>query len=504
MRFLRLPQHRHLLIGAVILVAVALLSLILRSRAALFEFPLTEDGYYLLAVARNIALGHGVTIDGQRLTNGFQPLFALLLVPIYALTGGDRYAALRGVLATHWLLHSATAALLGRIVYDSLRQRSPERAALAGWTTACLWLASRYIILNSYNGLETGCALLFYALAWYLYQRDWLHGVRRLGLGAVLGLLVLARIDAAIFVAMLAASEVLRRDPPLPTRLARAVTLAGVALVISLPWWLYNLRFFGSLMPSSGTAQSQPFSTTRIVPMVQAVLLDLVPYLQIRWIEGLPQMVLQALISVGVGAVFARAVYPHVRGSRAARFGAVLLAAAAVLCGYYLLASGAPHFYGRYLAPLMLIAVPLTAAALAHLPRFREPALAAVLIPVFLIAMLSVAGYHLQRGVARSPFYNDQLALIAAHVPPDATVGAAQSGTVGYFRDRVVNLDGKVNAAAIPYRDTMWVYLEQQQITWFCDWSTTWLGPDPAANGWELVAKQGKFMLFQRRPRIPQ
>src|SRR6476469_3707317 len=79
-----------------ICLALALFSLVVRSQSSIFELPLTEDGYYLLSVSRNIAIGHGITIDGQQWTNGIQPLFALLLVPIYALFGGDRYASLRG------------------------------------------------------------------------------------------------------------------------------------------------------------------------------------------------------------------------------------------------------------------------------------------------------------------------------------------------------------------------------------------------------------------------
>ena len=40
--------------------------------------PLTEDGYYSLSVARNLAAGKGMTIDGANLTNGFQPLFTMI------------------------------------------------------------------------------------------------------------------------------------------------------------------------------------------------------------------------------------------------------------------------------------------------------------------------------------------------------------------------------------------------------------------------------------------
>lgn len=482
------------------LTAGALLSLAFRLRSSLFEFPLTEDGYYLLAVSRNVAMGHGITIDGRQLTNGFQPLFAFLMVPVYALTGGGRLESLRGVLAMHWLMHALTALLLAGGVRQSLRAHAPERAELAGWATACLWLGSRYVILNSYSGLETGCVLMLYATAWRLYQADWLTGWRLFAFSGVLGLLVLARIDAAIFVAILAAFELLRSGSPLRSRILRAATMSGGALVVSLPWWLFNVTSFGSLMPSSGTAQMAPFSLARIAAMVQGVMLDLVPYMQIRWIQGAPQLIVQGLLLIGVAFIFFRDVFPMIQGSLAARFAAALFTTAIVFCAYYLLTSGAGHFYGRYLSVLMLLSVPVTAIALFGSPRLPKPVGGACVLAVLAIALLSVAGFHLQRGVAKSPFYNDQLQLILSNVPAGDVVGAGQSGTIGYFRERVVNLDGKVNSAAIPFRDRMWVYLEQQHIEWFCDWTTKWLGPDPAAHGWQFVAKRGDFLLYRHRP----
>ena len=37
-----------------------------------------DDAYYFFTVARNIAQGHGITIDGAHWTTGFQPLWALV------------------------------------------------------------------------------------------------------------------------------------------------------------------------------------------------------------------------------------------------------------------------------------------------------------------------------------------------------------------------------------------------------------------------------------------
>src|SRR4051812_19740081 len=184
-RLRKMPLFTTLYSSSSIFLALALFSLVLRLQDSIFELPLTEDGYYLLSVSRNIALGNGITIDGHQWTNGFQPLFVFLLVPIYALFGSDLYASLRGVLTVHWLIHITTAILLGLIVKTSLRSQGEERSTVGFWITVFLWLASRYVLLNNYNGLETGCALLLYAVAGRLYQLNWLAGWKCIGFGVV-------------------------------------------------------------------------------------------------------------------------------------------------------------------------------------------------------------------------------------------------------------------------------------------------------------------------------
>jgi hypothetical protein len=44
-----------------------------------------DDGYYFLTVARNIAAGRGITVDGVHWTTGFQPLWAAVCAVAFAL-----------------------------------------------------------------------------------------------------------------------------------------------------------------------------------------------------------------------------------------------------------------------------------------------------------------------------------------------------------------------------------------------------------------------------------
>src|SRR5882672_9277037 len=50
---------------------------------------LTDDTFYYLQIARNVAGGAGFTFDGIHRTNGFHPLWMFLLVPLFSIVHGD-------------------------------------------------------------------------------------------------------------------------------------------------------------------------------------------------------------------------------------------------------------------------------------------------------------------------------------------------------------------------------------------------------------------------------
>ncbi len=100
------------------------------------------------------------------------------------------------------------------------------------------------------------------------------------------------------------------------------------------------------------------------------------------------------------------------------------------------------------------------------------------------------------------------MALAREYVPAGERVAAGQTGTLGYFRDDVVNLDGKVNVEALKYQTHMWDYLREQNIRYFIDWphyANKYLGVPigandvPAAehNGWRRVAERNYFYVYE-------
>src|SRR5687768_11948827 len=87
-------------LAAMVFVAVAPLRSLL--------FRTTDDAFYYFQVARNIVGGVGPTFDGIHPTNGFHPLWMLILLPVIAAAGGDGEVTLRFVYGVVTLLAAGT------------------------------------------------------------------------------------------------------------------------------------------------------------------------------------------------------------------------------------------------------------------------------------------------------------------------------------------------------------------------------------------------------------
>lgn len=530
-----------------VLLGLVLFSLVLRPAAHVYDMPLTEDGYYSLSVARNLAAGRGLTIDGVNLTNGFQPLFTIIESGAFVIARGDEIVAMRLVLLFSWLFHVGGALLVAAIARDAWpAQSDTAERTRRGWIAAFLYLAAPLLLNHAYNGLETGCVLFFYAACWRWMQID---GDRSWGglaiFGALIGLTVLTRIDAAFFAAILGLNE-LRRSRALgfPTILARGAVMGGVALLISSPWWLYNQVYFGSPMPTSGTAQQEwglewlrfEFADWALrlvsVPWIFAGAKEPAISFMMPWPLGPAhaiQITLPGVVRTGVLIAFgvvlwrwlssgaarielaAAAPWQQRRTARTLEFALCLAIALAALIAYYALSFIAYWFFYRYFAPAALfafVAAPILWARLGTTPRANAIGLALAVLLTLQTGGLALWARN-GEGLGGNTVYHDQVALVREHVPPGDEVAAGQSGTLGFFRDRVVNVDGKVNRAALAYQAHMWDYLRERGVKWFVDWphyvnkylSVPLEGVDEkpiaAANGWRLVAERNYFYLYE-------
>ena len=499
--------------GLAVLLALLTLSLSFREKSLLLHPPLSEDGYYSMTIARNIAAGRGVSVDGRTPTNGFQPLFTFLSVPVFLLAGPDRILGVRLFLALHWVFYVATAAVLGRILRDALDPHDAAGRRLAPWCAATLYLSLFPVFGHHFNGLETGCLLLSYAIVLRYVQTHALETPAETAvLGALLGLAVLSRIDAVFFVILVCAYLFLGSEGPLRARLRPAATAAATAFLVSSPWWFYSVFAFGSLLPSSGAAeQAWALDTRRLGVMATALLRNLMPVYFHDGDERPEADGVRALLLLGMLAL----AWIHRREIRKWRpatagpgrhllgLGGCLALSSMMLAVWYALSSWAVHFYARYLAPLLLLVALVLARALLALAEARPWPAAALVLVLGASVPFEVMRSYREPIIERNIFVRRQLTLVESRVPPEEWVAALQTGTLGYFRDRVLNLDGKVNPQALRRRHDIWRYLDEQGVRWLCDWPEIFrpfFGSRPEEHGWELLERSGKFALYRRRP----
>ena len=163
--------------------------------------------------------------------------------------------------------------------------------------------------------------------------------------------------------------------------------------------------------------------------------------------------------------------------------------------------SSAQHFYLRYLIVIALLSYFLIVV---YMAKFIDKLRSNVLIILtgytifFTINIYSLAFGFFMNG---STYYNHQLKLLEKHNEINSPVASAQTGTIGYFYENVLNLDGKTNYEAIIYKDDMVNYLDIKKIKWFCDWkefAVKYLGENYAKNGWVLKDSLGRFYLYYK------
>ena len=175
------------------------------SERTLASFFLTEDGYLMLTVSRNMAIGNGITVsEGTIWTNGFQPLATFLFTLPYLFTGGDKTTSLVGVT----LIQIAISVAAAFAIHSFARRVLAPQTNTPAWPllVTALWFIGPLLLAHSMNGLETGLVTLVVLVTALWFGQVVARGGRYTGrdqviLGVLAGLCFLARNDAAFFVA---------------------------------------------------------------------------------------------------------------------------------------------------------------------------------------------------------------------------------------------------------------------------------------------------------------
>ncbi|HVK20387.1 MAG TPA: hypothetical protein VM677_03405 [Actinokineospora sp.] len=398
-----------------------------------------DDAFYYFGVAAHVAGGDGSTFNGMDPTNGYHPLWLLLLVPVFSIAHG--HAALVAVTLVSAGLFVASARQIDRI--GALTQRP----ALVTVCSAPLLVVGTAGPSFWFSGMETG--LLLFALLWLAATYLRTEGFTAAGFGAgearvagaLMALAVLSRLDAVFPMVLLGVLALLSwRRAGLPW-LRLGAWLAVFPVVVLAGYLAVNQALFGTPMPVSGQAKALGGAGGLNTDVVGQFLTSPVLFGQSTWLGAIGLVVVIGALTVKAGGAL----------GRAAVFGAIVLGGGLLTVVYYAVTTSWqlwPWYFSA--APL---AIALAGPALAS--RVRVPARGLVAIGVILLVAATTSANAVRSargGVARSAFIEAGPA-VAAKIDALTPFGLPmamgdRAGSLGFHLHRpLVHLEGLVNSA---------------------------------------------------------
>ncbi len=198
----------------------------------LFRDLRSDDAYITFQYARNLATGEGFVFNsGERILGTTTPLQTLVMAAVYTVFG-ERMPELAN------LLGALAIAAQGTFLFLLARRRAPFLAAFLALATAAGVFGS-----HAWLALETN---LFAALVLGVF---WAIGSgREVAAGALLGLAFLCRYDAALLVPFATLWAWGRTGFP------KRMLLASFLIVV--PWLVFSTSYFGTFLPQTFFAKS--------------------------------------------------------------------------------------------------------------------------------------------------------------------------------------------------------------------------------------------------------
>ncbi len=484
-------------------------------RESLSHF-IIEDMFYYLEGARQLLHGNPPSLDGENPTNGFHPLWMLICVGVEACSSGDASRAIHTALLLCALSFLATGYVLFRCL--QLTQARP-----LAWPLTALFLFNYRAMTIPLGGLESGIAGLAVSLVvlWMIRHRSAFHLSRSLCLGFLLGICVLARMDALLLAGIVLMWLAIRDFRPVSYLINKLSTehdsstqvqtrpliqsfglacVAGLLMVVLLvPWFLFSWKVSHTLLPNSRAAIKawtghvwNPESSAAgniLAGIKERIAGSIEPLNDIGnllgfWPLATPLDGYLRYAGAGVtGLCLLLAVLYVIRHFRSLDWYTlgwipVYLAAHTL---YYL-------FFGRigirYLYPLLVPFIVLMGQVAGgqlqqSMDRYRTRKKLEALICVLMVSLALAGADSYRRGYASDRWhplhpglYEDLAPWVRQNTPPEARVGSFNAGIMSYFSQRrVLNLDGVMNDSAIRaiQHKELGKYLDEKGVDYLAD-----------------------------------
>lgn len=438
-----------------------------------------DDVQYYLKIAQNLSNRFPFTFDRLQPTNGFHPLWVLVLQPL-CLWFTQPEDLVRAAFILQFLMFVACVALLYLILLTVT-----NKSRLIALCISLYFALDNHFYKTIINGLETPlfvflCLLLLLLL---LRGHEVIASGQRwsVGIGLLCGLVILSRLDGGFFhvFGLMIALGILSRHR------ATLRGMAAAALACGLPVALYLglcMAYTGSPWPVSGlikalrAAGPPDHSMLAVLDFPNLYNFDYFPLLLSnhlpfdRWAAHLPGSYHSYYVEAPRHILFSSAAWILVYGCYAVlRFRDRHAEPAAVSCLTWFAVSALvlvgfnKHFYNYRgdilpywypvtfsIAQLLLVGYIISKIEWSR-GRWLGVMLIAILMTAFVTKSLAIHQDRKHWLMARAGYTNwlDAAYWLRDHSDPDARAAAYNAGIIGFFSERrVMNLDGLVNSPA--------------------------------------------------------
>lgn len=442
-------------------------------------YSISEDGYYMLTIARNIALGHGMSVsDGNIPTNGTQPIMTFIMSGIFFLTGGDKILSIKLIIILQWLIVAGASILIWGMSVRLLKHH-PEKDKIS-ILAAALWYSSPIILRHTMNGLESGLYALavLFVLSYIIFRDNPFRFYYSVVTGFFLGITFLVRNDAVFLIAAVSFAYLMpglySDNINFGKKLVNIIVIGITTLLTAGPWLLYNQMIFGSIIPISGQAEMQGERLGGNFINLPRVLSEyFTGFISLSYdVQKYRPILLLWIIFVIAAAVFLIKMYRRftIYQRRLVIISSIFLI---MLGGFYSTVFDNYYFLPRYLFPVSAIILIGWSASVFYgieliKPKFKKisvlsTAVFIILLIIFSVRNLTVTNEHLNFNAVD---------WVNSNVKEDIWISAFQSGALGYFHDKTINLDGKVNPDALAARKLLKLpeYMVKVNAEYMVDW----------------------------------
>lgn len=213
-----------------------------------------DDFFYYAQAAKNLVLSGVSTFDGVHLTNGYHPLWFLIIVAITKIFGIGGFLGAKTVYPFAIAIETLQTLMVIGAAYLSFEIAS--KFCSENISRCIQLLTASTTLMQMRTGMETGLAIMMVLalVAFRIRDRFCWNISNSLLYGALASIAILSRLDVALFVAPMVVYDVFREVKDWNARLKIGLAVA-FGLLPLFGYFLDNLVIFHTLMPISGAAK---------------------------------------------------------------------------------------------------------------------------------------------------------------------------------------------------------------------------------------------------------